>query len=63
MGDGSSEPVVTGEESMNKRASQVNSKLVHELDGETIVIEPWGLDGLRVRVTTGSEILSLSKAI
>ena len=46
MGDGSSERVVTWEESMDRRASKVNNKLAHELDGETMVIGPWDRDGL-----------------
>ena len=34
---------------MNQRASQVNNKLVHELDSETMVIEAWGRDGLQAK--------------
>jgi len=36
---------------LNKRVSKVNHKLVYKQDHETLVIEPWGWDGLRVRVT------------
>lgn len=42
---------------LNKRVSNIKNKLVHTLDGETMVIEPWGRDGLRIRITMGSEIL------
>ena len=42
---------------MKERARNVDGKLVHKLGAETIQIEPWGTDGLRVRVTTGAEIL------
>ncbi len=48
---------------LKKRVSQENNSLVHRLDGETMVIEPWGRDGLRVRVTTGPEILDTAWAL
>ncbi|MCZ6679314.1 MAG: family 31 glucosidase [Candidatus Poribacteria bacterium] len=48
---------------MNKRSSQVNNRLVHRLEGQVMVIEAWGRDGLRVRVTTGSEILDTAWAL
>ena len=48
---------------LNNRASKVLGKLVHKLDGETLIIEPWGQDGLRVRVTTGHEILDTAWAL
>ena len=48
---------------LHKRASDTGGKLVHRLDGETMVIEPWGRDGLRVRVTTGPEILDSAWAL
>lgn len=36
---------------MDKRISKTDNKLVYTSDRETLVIEPWGRDGLRVRVT------------
>ena len=48
---------------LHERVSKVNNKLVHEVDGETMVIEPWGKDGLRVRVTAGPEILGTPWAL
>ncbi len=48
---------------MTERASNVDGKLVHKLGAETIQIEPWGRDGLRVRVTTGPEILDTQWAL
>ena len=48
---------------LTERASNVNGKLVHKLGAETILIEPWGRDGLRVRVTTGPEILDTQWAL
>lgn len=48
---------------MNNRASKVNNQLVHKLNGETMVISPWGRDGLRVRVTKGPEILDTAWAL
>lgn len=50
-------------------ASQVGNKLVHKMRGETLmlgetlVIEPWGQDGLRVRATKGPEILDTAWAL
>jgi alpha-D-xyloside xylohydrolase len=35
---------------MNQRASRVNNTLVYQTEHETIVIEAWGVDGLRVRI-------------
>ena len=48
---------------LKHRVSQVEGKLVHKLDGETMVIEAWGRDGLRVRVTQGPEILDTAWAM
>ncbi len=48
---------------LKSRAGRVGDQLVHKLDGETMVIEPWGRDGLRVRVTTGPEILDTPWAL
>ena len=48
---------------LKSRAGRVGNQLVHKLDGETMVIEPWGRDGLRVRVTTGPEILDTPWAL
>ncbi len=48
---------------MKERARNVDGKLVHKLGAETIQIEPWGTDGLRVRVTTGAEILDTPWAL
>jgi len=47
----------------NKRVSKVDNKLVHKLGDETLVIEPWGQDGLRVRATTLPEILDTQWAL
>ena len=42
---------------MDKRISTMDNKLVRNSDHETLVIEPWGRDGLRVRVTPLPEII------
>ena len=42
---------------MDKRISEIDNRLVYKSDGETPVIEPWGWDGLRVRVTPLPEII------
>jgi alpha-D-xyloside xylohydrolase len=36
---------------VDKRTSIVDNKLVYKTSDETLVVEPWGRDGLRVRVT------------
>ena len=48
---------------LKTRVSKVDNRLVHELNGETMVIEPWGRDGLRVRVTAGPAILDTPWAL
>ncbi len=48
---------------LNERASASGGKLVHALEGETMVIEPWGRDGLRVRATRGPEVLDTAWAL
>lgn len=48
---------------LKMRVSQVDNRLVHKLNGQTMVIEPWGQDGLRVRVTTRTEILDTAWAL
>ena len=48
---------------LNERASASGGKLVHTLEGETMVIEPWGRDGLRVRATRGSAVLDTAWAL
>ena len=53
-------------ESMNdlkKRSVKIDNSLIHELNGEMMVIQPWGQDGLRVRVTRGNEILDTPWAL
>jgi len=35
----------------SKRISKIGNKLVHKLSNETLIIEPWGRDGLRVQIT------------
>jgi len=47
----------------SERIRQAGSKLIHELDGELIVIEGWGRDGLRVRARKGAEILHTQWAL
>jgi alpha-D-xyloside xylohydrolase len=42
---------------MDKRISKTDNRLVYKSDRETLVIEPWGRDGLRVRVTQLPEII------
>lgn len=42
---------------MDKRISRIDNRLVYTSDRETLVIEPWGRDGLRVRVTPLPEII------
>ena len=41
---------------MKGELSQIGSRLVHRYGDETLVIEPWGRDGLRVRATVNSEV-------
>jgi len=48
---------------LQQRITVTNDKLVHKLGNETLVIEPWGQDGLRVRVTIGPEILDTAWAL
>jgi len=48
---------------LNTRVSLLGDKLVHKLGHETLVVEPWGRDGLRVRVTTLPEILDTQWAL
>ena len=48
---------------MKSRASKVDNELVHKLGGETLVIEPWGQDGLRVRATTGDDVVDTAWAL
>ena len=48
---------------LSTRAQALDNKLFHELDGETMVIEPWGRDGLRVRVAAGPDILDTPWAL
>ena len=45
------------EEQMDKRIREIDNRLVYKSDRETLVIEPWGRDGLRVRVTPLPEII------
>ena len=47
----------------SKRVSEVDNQRVHRLGDETLVIEPWGPDGLRVRVTVGPEIVDTQWAL
>jgi len=47
----------------SKRISTVNNKLVHTLGDEMLVIEPWGRDGLRVRVTVQGGVLDTPWAL
>ena len=42
---------------MDKRIRALDNGLVYTSDQETLVIEPWGRDGLRVRVTPLPEII------
>src|SRR5690349_7579979 len=48
---------------LQQRISTSNNQLIHKLGNETLVIEPWGQDGLRVRVTIGPEILATAWAL
>jgi alpha-D-xyloside xylohydrolase len=48
---------------MSNNVSQDNDRLVYRRGSETMVIVPWGRDGLRVRVTTGPEILDTPWAL
>ena len=41
---------------MKGTVSRVGHQLVHEHEGETLVIEPWGRDGLRVRATVRARV-------
>ena len=40
-----------GEKEVEKHVRIIDNKLVYRSGEETLVIEPWGRDGLRVRVT------------
>ncbi|MFC1601502.1 glycoside hydrolase family 31 protein [Candidatus Sumerlaeota bacterium] len=42
---------------LDKRISNIGNRLVYKSDHETLVIEPWGRDGLRVRVTPLPELI------
>jgi len=42
---------------MNNRISHIDNRLVYKSSQETLVIEPWGRDGLRDRVTALPEII------
>jgi alpha-D-xyloside xylohydrolase len=42
---------------MDNKIRKIDNRLVYKSDGETLVIEPWGRDGLRVRVTPLPEII------
>ncbi len=42
---------------MDKGISRIDNRLVYKSGRETLVIEPWGRDGLRVRVTPLPEIV------
>lgn len=46
-----------------QRVTNSGGKLIHRLGGETLVIEPWGADGLRVRATVGPEVLDTAWAL
>jgi len=48
---------------MDKRTSRAGNQLVYKSGQETLVIEPWGQDGLRVRVTVGPEIVDTAWAL
>jgi len=48
---------------MDKSISKIDNRLVYKSDRETLVIEPWGRDGLRVRVTPLSEIIDRQWAL
>ena len=43
--------------------SNIESKLVYKSDKETLVIEPWGQDGLRVRITPSPEVFDTAWAL
>jgi len=47
----------------SKRVGTLDGKLVHKLGDETMWIEPWGQDGLRVRITTGPEVSDTAWAL
>ena len=46
-----------------ERVGRHGDKLIHRLDEETLVIEPWGSDGLRVRATRNAEVLDTPWAL
>lgn len=46
-----------------QRVTNSNGKLIYRHDGETLVIEPWGPDGLRVRATAAPEVLDTAWAL
>ena len=48
---------------MNERISTVDNRLVYRSDRETLVIEAWGTDGLRVRATPLGEIIDRQWAL
>jgi alpha-D-xyloside xylohydrolase len=48
---------------LRDHVSRVGDSLVHREGSETLVVEPWGRDGLRVRATVGPEILDTAWAL
>jgi len=48
---------------LRQRASRADDALVYRFGSETLRIEPWGCDGLRVRSTIGPEILEADWAL
>lgn len=49
--------------SFSQRVDLDGDAVVHRVGGEILRIEPWGRDGLRVRVTAGPEILDAAWAL
>ena len=43
--------------------SNIDGKLLYKSDNELLIIEPWGYDGLRVRVTPNSEVADTAWAL
>lgn len=48
---------------LQQRVTRISNRIIHKLGNETLVIEPWGKDGLRIRVTIGPDILDTAWAL
>jgi alpha-D-xyloside xylohydrolase len=50
-------------EDLRSRTSVSEGRLVHKTNRETLVLQPWGRNGLRVRAAAGSDVVDASWAL